>query len=559
MSERASRPNEGLHTAAPQCQLSTRDGSCERPPSVSVFGMPGGCMSRTSGDPAAQPRGMQKVLATVERVGNKVPHPAVIFVALILAVIVLSHVFYLLGAAATYQAIDPETHEVVETTAAARSLLTGDGFRFMFADVIPNFMSFTAVGVIIVAMLGVGVAESAGLVGALIRKLVAVAPRKYITYILVFVGILSSIAADAGYLVLIPLAAAAFQSLGRHPLAGLAASFAGVAAVFSVNILVKPLDGILTEITNDAIHITNPGVSIDLTANFWFSVASVLMLTLVVSVITEKVVEPRLGTYVGTSAEAESSGATTPEESRGLKYALWAVLGVLLSFALLALPPGAPLRNPETGALVGDSPFMSGLIVFITLLFLAAGVGYGIGAGTIRTSTDVTGAMEKAVSGLGGLIFLLFIISQFIAFFTYSNMATLAAVKVGDALEKAGLGALPLLVGFVLVVALLDLIVTGAIPKWAIFAPVFVPLLMRLNVEPEAVLAAYRVGDSPVNAISPLNAYFALIVTFARKYQPDAGVGTVVALMLPYVVVVTVVWTLLLALWQILGLPWGLG
>ncbi|NTX06840.1 AbgT family transporter [Myxococcus sp. CA040A] len=503
-------------------------------------------------------KGLERILDTVERVGNKVPHPAVIFVALIGIVILLSHVFYMMGASVTYQTINPETHAPEETTAAAKSLLTGDGLRFMFEGVVQNFMNFNAVGVIIVAMLGVGVADAAGLVGALIRKLVAVAPRKALTYILVFVGILSSIAADAGYLVLIPLAAAAFLTVGRHPLAGLAASFAGVAAVFTVNILIKPLDGILTEITNDAIHILNPERSIDLTANFWFSVASVIMLTFIVSLITDKVISPRLGEYKGEKPDA--AGATmSADESRGLKFAGLGVLAVLVFFGLLTLPPGAPLRNPETGAIVGDSPFMNGLIVAITLLFLVAGAAYGIGAKTIRSSVDVIKAMEKAVSGLGALIFLLFIISQFIALFTYTNMATLAAVKMGDILEDAGLGALPLLVGFVGVVAVLDLIMTGAIPKWAIFAPVFVPLLMRLNVDPEAVLAAYRVGDGPFNAISPLNAYFALIVTFAQKYQKEAGVGTIVALMLPYVVVVFIAWILLLVAWQVLGLPWGLG
>lgn len=201
---------------------------------------------------------------------------------------------------------------------------------------------------------------------------------------------------------------------------------------------------------------------------------------------------------------------------------------------------------------------MNGLIVFITIVFLAVGWAYGFGAGTIRNTVDVINAMEKAIRGLAGLIFLLFVISQFLAFFTYTNLATLAAVSLGDALEGAGLNALTLLIGFVFVVAILDLIMTGAIPKWAIFAPVFVPLLMRLNVDPEAVLAAYRVGDSPVNAISPLNAYFALIVSFAMKYDPKAGVGTVIALMLPYVVILFIVWTLLLAAWHLLGLPWGL-
>jgi aminobenzoyl-glutamate transport protein len=499
---------------------------------------------------------LERLLDVVERVGNKVPHPVVIFVLLIGLVILLSHVLYLLGASATYQAINPNTDALEETTSSVRSLLTRDGIRFMYAGVVQNFMNFTAVGVIIVAMLGVGVAESAGLVKALIRKLVMVAPAPALTYILVGIGILSSIAADAGYLVLIPLAAAAYLSVGRHPLAGLAASFAGVAAVFSVNIFIKPLDGILVGITNDAIHLMNPNLSISLTSNLWFSIASVILLTVVVSVISDRVIEPRLGPYAGADTDVATSGVT-PEEARGLKYATWGILAVLVFFGLLWLPPGAPLRNPDTGALVENSPFMNGLIVLIAVAFLAAGAAYGKGAGTLKTSVDVIKAMEKAIAGLGGLIFLLFVISQFNAFFTYTNMATLAAVKMGDALESAGLGALPLLLGFVFVVGLLDLIMTGAIPKWAIFAPIFVPLLMRLNVSPEAVLAAYRVGDSPMNSVSPLNAYFGLIVSFAMKYQKDAGVGTVIALMLPYVVALFVLWPLLLAVWQILGLPWG--
>jgi aminobenzoyl-glutamate transport protein len=500
---------------------------------------------------------VERMLDVVERVGNKVPHPVVIFVILIGIVILLSHVFYLLGTSATYQSINPETHEIEDITTEAKSLLTADGLRFMFTGIVQNFMDFNAVGVIIVAMLGVGVAEEAGLIRALIRKLVAVAPAKAMTYILVFIGIVSSIAADAGYLVLIPLAAAAFLTLGRNPLAGLAASFAGVAAVFSVNILIKPLDGILTGITNDAIHILDPSRSLDLTANFWFSAASVILLTVVVSMITEKVVEPRLGPYTGEGAGQAEDGTVTPSEARGLKFAGYGLLALLVIFGLLTIPSGAPLRNPETGALIGNSPFMNGLIVFVTLLFLSAGWAYGIGAGTIKNTVDVVNAMEKAIRGLAGLLFLLFVISQFLAFFTYTNMATLAAVNLGDALENAGFGALTLLLGFVFVVVVLDLIMTGSIPKWAIFAPVFIPLLMRLGMDPAAVLAAYRVGDSPINAISPLNAYFALIVSFAQKYDPKAGVGTVIALMLPYVVVLLVVWPILLAIWYWLDLPWG--
>ncbi len=501
--------------------------------------------------------GLEKFLDVVERVGNKVPHPVVIFVLLIGLVILFSQLLYMMGASVTYQSINTETHKPEEVTTAVRSLLTSDGIRFMYAGVVQNFMNFTATGVIIVAMLGVGVAETAGLIRAMIRKLVMVAPPAALTYILVFIGIVSSIAADAGYLVLIPLAAAAYLSVGRHPLAGLAASFAGVAAVFSVNIFPKPLDGMLVGITNDAIALMNPGVTISLTSNLWFSIASVVLLTLVVAIISDRVIEPRLGPYTGEGHEDGAGGGVTQEEARGLKYAMWGLIGTLLFFFLLWLPPGAPLRNADTGSLIADSPFMNGLIVFIALVFLVAGAAYGFGAGTMKNSVDVIKAMEKAVAGLGALIFLLFVISQFNAFFAYTNMATLAAVKMGDALEAAGLGALPLLIGFVFVVGLLDLIMTGAIPKWAIFAPIFVPLLMRLGVDPEAVMAAYRVGDSPINSVSPMNAYFGLIVVFAMKYQKDAGVGTVIALMLPYVVVLFVLWPLLLGLWHVLGLPWG--
>ena len=506
---------------------------------------------------AAPKTAMQKILDTVERVGNRVPHPVMIFVYLIGIVIVLSAVLAAFGAQVSYQAYNPATGEIEPASTAARSLLTVDGIRFMFTGIVQNFMNFNAVGVIIVAMVGVGVAEEAGLVKALIRKLVIVAPPRMLTYILVFVGIVSSIAADAGYLVLIPLAAAAFVSVGRHPLAGLAAAFAAVASAFLVNILIVPTDGILTEITNDAIRLVDPTRSIDLAANVWFSIGSVVLLTVLIGIITEKVIEPRLGPYAGDYV-VPGENALSEDEYRGLRYALFGMLGVMAFIAALTLPPGAPLRHPETGAIIGASPFMNSLIVSIALIFMVCGICYGLGARTMKGANDAIAAMQKAIAGLAGLILLLLVISQFIAFFNYTNMATLAAVSLGRILQEMNLDALWLLIGFVLAVFLIDLVITAAIAKWAIFAPIFVPLLMQLGVEPEAVLAAYRVGDSPMNSITPLNAYFAMIVTFAIKYQKDAGVGTVIALMLPYVMVISVVWTVFLAGWHLLALPWGL-
>jgi aminobenzoyl-glutamate transport protein len=305
----------------------------------------------------------------------------------------------------------------------------------------------------------------------------------------------------------------------------------------------------------------DPSISISLTAGLWFSVASVLLLTVVIALVTERIIEPRLGKFqpVGGSETSNKTEATiSAEESRGLRFALFALVGVLVVFCLLTIPAAAPLRNPDTGALVGNSPFMNALIVPIMLLFLATGVAYGRGAGTMTSAGEVIGAMTKAVSSLGGTILLFLVISQFIAYFNYSNIPTLLAVKMADALKAANIGSLWLLLGFILVVTVLNFIFTPAIAKWAIFAPVFVPLFVTLGVDPAAVLSAYRVGDSPTNALTPLNAYFALVVGFAQVYDKNAGIGTVVALLLPYAIWMTITWMALFAGWYLMGLPWGM-
>ncbi len=448
---------------------------------------------------SAKPKtAMQRFLDVVERVGNRVPHPVVIFLILIGIVIVLSGILGAFGTAVTFETINPETNKIEKATTALRSLVSAEGIRFMYTSLIPNFMSFTAVGLMIAAMIGAGVAETSGLVTALIRKLVIVAPKWALTYILSFIGIVASVAADAAYLVLIPLAGVAFISVGRHPMAGIALGFAAVAGAFTVNMLIKPLDAVLVEFTNDAIHLVDPARSIGLASNVWFSIASVALLTVLIAVITDRIIEPRLGTYdtklMGDDHKPEGA-ALSEAEQRGLSRALYALIALLAVFALLTLPSGAPLRNPTTGELIGNSPFMNGLIALITLMFLVTGWAYGVGAGTLRTLTEVIKAIEKAISGMGGTIFLFFILSQFVAYFTYTNMGTVLALKLSGVLTAANIGVLPLLIGFIVVVALIDLLLTGAIAKWAIFAPVFVPLLMKLGVEPEAVLAAYRVAD----------------------------------------------------------------
>jgi aminobenzoyl-glutamate transport protein len=312
------------------------------------------------------------ILDTIERIGNSVPHPVVIFLVLIAIAVIVSHLLYLLDVSVSYQVINPATHGTDTVTTRANSLLTAEGIRHIYTQLVPNFMGFSAAGLLIIAMIGVGVAEEAGLVNACIRKLVTVSPHWALTYILAFVGILSSVASDAGYLVLIPLAGTAFLSVGRHPLAGLALGFAGVASAFSVNMLIKPLDAVLTELTNDAIHIVNPSLSIAVTANLWFSIASVVVLTIVIALITERIIEPRLGKYredhAGEALPPHEGGQLSAHEALGLRYAGAGLLAVIVVFCLLTLPPGAPLRDPATGALVGNSPFMSGLIGLVMML-----------------------------------------------------------------------------------------------------------------------------------------------------------------------------------------------
>lgn len=536
----------------------------------------------------------EKLLDGIEKTGNKVPHPVIMFLYLIAFIAVLSavlaafdvsvtedvaiqrgeevsHVLDQLGGTVVPfdleagEVIEVPDVEIVEQTFEVRSLLSIDGLRFIFSSFVDNFAGFAVVAVTFVAMAGVGVAEKAGMMGALIRKLVAVAPRNLIAFFIIFVGVLSSVASDAGYLILIPLAAAAFMSLGRHPLAGLAAAFAGVAGVFAVNVLITPIDSMLTEITNEAIGLTD-SEPIGIMANFYFSVASAIVLAVVCVVVTQRVVEPRLGAYSNvdadpayTAGDDELDDEAKALEAKGLRYAFYGFLGALAVILLLTLPSGAPLRDPSTGDIIGATPFMASLIFLITLTFLTCGICYGIGANTIHSSTDVINGVTATFASLSGLIFMLLMISQFIAFFNWTNMPRVAAVEMAQLLERMGLGALPLLLGLILVIILLDIIIPGVVPKWAIFAPVFIPIFVRLGVAPQTVLAAYRIGDSPMNQVTPLMVYLPFIVTVAQRYDKKAGIGTIIALMLPYVAAIAVAWTLLFTAWWVLGLPLGPG
>jgi aminobenzoyl-glutamate transport protein len=538
----------------------------------------------------------ERMLDGIERAGNKVPHPVIMFLYLIAFIMLLSAALDAFNVSVTedvavpvptaqIQAIqdalggsvvpyDIENKEIVtipdvivqEVTFPVKSLLAVDGWRFIFSSFVNNFAGFAVVAVTFIAMAGVGVAEKAGMMAALIRKLVKVAPPRLIAFFIIMVGVLSSVASDAGYLILIPLAAAAFVTLGRHPLAGLAAAFAGVASVFAVNILITPVDSMLTEITNEAIGPTGEK-PIEITANLYFGIVSSIVLAIVAVVVTQRLVEPRLGKWdradadpaYQTSESGDEDEEALAAEARGLRFAKYGLLAMAAIILLMSLPSGAPLRDPDTGDLIGATPFMASLIFIISLTFLVCGICYGKGAKTIKGSGDVINAVTATFAGLSGLIFMLLMISQFIAFFNYTNLPRVAAVEMAHLLERAGLGALPLLIGLILVILLLDIIIPGVVPKWAIFAPVFVPIFVRLGVAPQTVLAAYRVGDSPMNSVTPLMVYLPFIVTVAQRYDKKAGLGTLISLMVPYVLAIIGVWLLLFIGWWLLGIPLGPG
>ncbi|WP_107765500.1 AbgT family transporter [Nocardioides terrigena] len=531
-------------------------------------------------------------LGWIERVGNKVPHPAIIFLALIVGVIVLSAVLAWADVSVTTEVAEPEDttvsqeynggttypsldHEPEETipeytvrteTIEVESLLSGDGIRYIFTTAVQNFNDFGVVAVILVAMIGVGVAEEAGLIAALIRKMVQVAPAGAITFIIVLLGGISSVASDAGYLVLIPLGAAAFASLGRNPLVGIAAAYAGVSASFFVNILITPADGIITEVTNEIMAGVAPNAEpLNVTNNFYFAIVSTLFTAVVMTLLTERYIEPRAGKWDPAERPADApvdhvpSGDELSHESRGLRMAgIYSLVAIAIISALTFLP-NAPLRNPETGEIFGSSPFMSSLLFIISMLFLAAGLGYGSGSGSLTGATNVINAIIKTFNGLGGLIFLMLLIAQFIAFFNYSNISNVVATQLADLLGRADIGALPLLIGFILLVVVIDMIMPGVIPKWAIIAPIFIPLFYNLGIAPQTVLAAYRVGDGPVNVITPLMVYLPFIILVCQRYRASAGMGTVISMMIPYTVVVLVTWTLLFTGWYLLDIPWGPG
>lgn len=509
--------------------------------------------------------GTQKVslynrwLNGIETVGNKLPHPIALFAMFCLVIIAVSAVCAALGVSATGMLVS--NGELKETTVAAVSLLTKDGLAYIFSNAVSNFTSYAPLGMVLVAMLGVGVAEQSGMLNALLKQTVKVTPKALITPVIVFLGIMSNVASDSGYVILIPLGAMVFRAYGRHPMAGLAAAFCGVSGGFSANLLVGTLDPLLAGITQTAVSIIDPDYHVAVMGNYYFLAVSTVLLTIVGTLVTDKLVEPRLEAFGGhvLSEEDESLTTITPEERKGLRWAGIVALVFVVAVVAACIPADSFFRN-ENGSLLGRpaSPFIDGIVVLIALLFFLPAVAFGKITGTLKDHRAVCGAMAKSMSTMGSFLALAFVSAQFIKYFEYTKLGTIIALSGASFLDSIDIGLIPLMILFVLFSAFINLFMGSASAKWNILAPVFVPMFMLLGYSPELCQLAYRIGDSSTNIITPMMTYFAVIVVFAQKYDRKAGIGTLTATMLPYSICFLVFWSLMLAIWLAAGLPIGI-
>ena len=493
---------------------------------------------------------LSRFLSIVERGGNALPHPATLFALMALAVILLSAI----AAQFDLSVIHPGMKKPVQPV----NLLSVAGLHRIMTEMVTNFTSFAPLGTVLVAMLGIAVAEGSGLISAGLKLIVLSAPPRLLTMAVVFAGVMSNMGGEVGYVLLIPLAAMMFHAVGRHPIAGLATAFAGVSGGYSANLFLGTVDPLLAGLSEEAARIITPAYEVNPSANYYFMFASTFLVTGLGTVVTERVVEPRLGAYSGAAQNDAAATTLSAPERRGLVYALVAALLVAALLLWGTVPADGFLRDPQTGDLL-RSPFMSGIVAIIFFAGLVVGLAYGLGAGTIRSDTDVVRSMGKAMETLGTYLVLVFFAAQFVAFFNWTNLGLISAIKGAAGLQASGLGTIPLIVAFILVSATINLFMGSASAKWAIMAPVFVPMFMLLGYTPEFTQTAYRIGDSTTNVISPMMTYFALIIAFMQRYQPSAGLGTLVATMLPYSVTFLAGWTLFLVVWILLGLPVGPG
>ncbi|NKB39348.1 MAG: AbgT family transporter [Gammaproteobacteria bacterium] len=494
----------------------------------------------------------QRILAFIERTGNRLPDPAVLFIALLLIVWMLSFLFSFIE----WAVIDPRTGEPLRVV----NQLSGTSLTAFMSAVVKNFAHFHPIGVVLVAMLGIGVAEYTGFINSALRAMLRVTAQWLLTPMIILVGIVSHTAADAGYVMVIPLGGVIFYAAGRHPLAGIAAAFAGVSGGFSANFIPSAIDPLLQGITQSGAQILDSSITLNPLNNFFFTASSSLLIITLGWLITDKYVEPRLkdNPLDGDIEETQSMEALSEAESRGLKSAMVALLAGIVILVITAWPENSAWRGAGGSLTELGAPLMSSIVSLIFLLFLFPAVVYGIRAGTVTSSKDIIDGMSKTMETMAYYLVIMFFIAQFIYAFGQSNLGVLMALEGANALQALGLPSALTITGIVILTGLLNLFVGSASAKWALLAPIFVPMLMELGISPDLTQAAYRIGDSTTNIITPLMPYFPLVVVYCQRYIKNTGIGTVTAMMLPYSVTFIICWTIFLLLYWGSGLPLGL-
>jgi aminobenzoyl-glutamate transport protein len=520
-----------------------------------------------------------RFLTFVEWLGNLLPHPVTLFALFALGIVIISAITTMLGV--SVEDPRPGADGAMITT---NSLLAPDGIRWMFQNIVPNFAGFVPLGTVLVALLGVGVAEKSGLLTAVIRGLILAAPPQMVTLVVVFAGVVSNTASEMGYVVIIPLAMVIFHSLGRHPLAGMAAAFAGVSGGYSANILIGTVDPLLAGITEEAAQLIDPAYEVSPVANWYFMIGSTFLVTLVCWGITARIIEPRLGKYDESEADEslEPPADMTPLtklEKKGIKLAALTVAILALMITWIGGPEGkfadiflswahdlpgwGIMQNPELTPQDGPNfyrPLLRSVVTFIFILFVIPGFIYGKVVGTMKNDKDIIHAMDHAMRSMGLYIVLVFFAAQFVAFFNYSNLGQILAVVGADALVAMNLDNPLVFIPFIFMCCFVNLMLGSASAQWAATAPIFVPMLMTIGYSPEVIQAAYRIGDSTTNTVTPMMSYFGLILAMASRYKKDLGIGTMVATMLPYCIAMIVCWIAFFYLWVfLLGWPVGPG
>jgi len=524
--------------------------------------------------PAGTSKVFARFLAVVEWLGNLLPHPVTLFAVFALGVIIISAIAAGLG----LQVEDPRATASPGTMIGVKSLLTTEGVQWMSTHLVTNFTDFVPLGTVLVALLGVGVAEQSGLLSAVIRSMVLAAPAQLVTVVIVFAGVVSNTASEMGYVVLIPLAMTIFHSLGRHPFAGMAAAFAGVSGGYSANILIGTVDPLLAGITQEAAQIIDPTYEVHPAVNWYFMIVSTFLVTILGWFVTAKIVEPRLGAYDVSDADetverTPNLERLTPREWKALGAAAISAFIVVLGFIVIAGPSAASnifgwlpawgiLRNTDPMATGAEAfkPMLQSVVPLILVFFVIPGFIYGCVVGTMKNDEDIIDAMAGAMRSMGLYIVLVFFAAQFVAFFRYTELGTILAVIGADTLRAMNLNNPLVFIPFILMCCFVNLMLGSASAQWAATAPIFVPMLMSIGYSPEVIQAAYRIGDSTTNIITPMMSYFGLILAMAVRYQRNLGIGTMVATMLPYTVFFLIGWTALFYAWVFLfDLPVGPG